>query len=283
MENTSELRIVNERIGWIGFANLFNANNASWWHTKKWIIQIAFWLLFVNGMLASMIWSLPAEKVSDAFTCLKSILTMKAVQQNLLASCFMNFLAMYMMALPVAAIIAGQDSIIGERQAGTAAWVLSKPVSRPAFILSKLAASTMGILITGVVIQNVVVYLQLSLRIGSPWPIGGFLGVMGMEFLNIFFYLTLTYMLSAIFSNRGIVLGISLAAALIGPAMLNSVPVIKDITPWSFFIPNVEVIPAGLNLIMGQPLPSFIPVISTALFCLVFIAVTIWRFQHEEF
>ena len=170
MENTTKLRMLKGRGWWMGFANLFHANNTKWWHTKKWIIQTVFWLLFINGLLAVMIWALPAEKVLKEFASLGTIKTMDALQQNLLAGALINFLVYYAFALPVGAIIAGQDSIIGERQAGTAAWVLSKPVSRLAFILSKLAASTIGMLIIAVVIQGMVAYIQLSFRMTSGWP-----------------------------------------------------------------------------------------------------------------
>lgn len=283
MENTDTLRTVRGQSWQMGFANLLHANNAKWWHTKKWIIQTAFWLLLVNGMLAAMIWGLPANIVSEAFASLEGITTMQAIRQNELATALMNFLAMYTIALPVGAIIAGQDSIIGERQAGTAAWVLSKPVSRLAFILSKLAASTTGILVTGVVIQGVAAYIQLSIRVGSPWPVGGYLGVMGLIVLTLLFYITLTYMLGAIFSNRGIVLGISLAVALLGPSMFLSLPVINVITPWTFFIPTETQVPAGLTLAFGQSPELALPIIGTAVFCLVFTVISLVRFQREEF
>ena len=283
MENTSTLRKINER-GWrMGFTNLFNANNTKYWHTKKWIVQTVFWLLFVNGMLAAMIWSIPAEQVPESFASLVSINDMKAVQQNPLAIILIDILAMYALALPIGAIIAGQDSIIGERQSGTAAWVLSKPVSRPAFVLSKLAASALGILITGVVIQGVVAYIQLSLRIGAPWPITGFLGVMGLVILGLFFYITLTFMLGSIFASRGAVLGISLGVALMGPSMLRSMPVIKDITPWTFFIPALEEVPVGLSLAFGQSPQLIVPIICTALFSLLFTVISLLRFRREEF
>jgi ABC-2 type transport system permease protein len=186
------------------------------------------------------------------------------------------------MGFPIAAIIAGQDAIIGERQSGTAAWVLSKPVSRPAFILSKMAASTIGILVTGVVFQGVIAYIQLSLRIGSPWPVAGFWGAMGMAFLNYMFYLLLSYMLGSIFTYRGYVLGISLALALIGPTMLRSLPFFKDFTPWAFFMPISDEVPTGIALAFGQPLASATPIICTALMCLVFIVVAILHFEREE-
>jgi len=283
MENTNELRTIPER-GWrTGFATLFHEANASWWHSKKWLLQSVLWLLFLNGILATILWSVPAEVLAATGAPLGSITTMEAVQQNPTVIALVYFLIFSALALPVAAIIAGQDAIIGERQSGTAAWILSKPVSRPAFILSKLAASTLGMLVTAVVVQGVAAYVQLSLRTGSPWPMAGFWAAMGLLFLNCWFYLTLTYMLGSIFTNRGRVLGISLAMALIGPAFLRSLPVIKDFTPWAFFANISEDVPVGIALALGQPPASVTPIICTALMCLIFTAVAILHFQREEF
>jgi ABC-type transport system involved in multi-copper enzyme maturation permease subunit len=39
---------------------------------------------------------------------------------------------------PIGVAVLAQGAIVGEKQSGTAAWVLSKPVSRSAFILAKL-------------------------------------------------------------------------------------------------------------------------------------------------
>ena len=283
MENSNTLRMVNER-GWrMGFANLFHGASAEWWHTKKWLIHIVAWLLFLNGMLASFLWKDSAGAPSQTAASLESLNSMAAVQQDPILSAFVVFLVFSGMALPVAAIIAGQDAIIGERQSGTAAWVLSKPVSRPAFIISRMVSSVIGIFVTGVVVQGMVAYIQLSLRIGSPWPITGFLGMVGLLSLNLLFYLALTYMLGSLFTSRGPVLGISLAMALIGPVVLNWMPIFKDFTPWAFFIPLTDEVPVGLAIALGQPPASVSSIICTALACLVFILVTLLRFQREEF
>ena len=66
-----------------------------------------------------------------------------------------------------AVIVIGQDTIIGEKQSGTAAWVLSAPVSRSAFIMAKLLANTIGFFVTIIVVQGLVAYVQLSLSDGS--------------------------------------------------------------------------------------------------------------------
>lgn len=282
MENTSALKMVHEH-GWLnGFANLFHAANSSFWGTRKWMIQAGLWLVLLNGP-ALFLWKIPADKISELYAALDSIKTMQAVQQNMLSVALILYVIFVAIGFPIAAIIAGQDAIIGERQSGTAAWVLSKPVSRPAFILSRLASRALGILIAGLVIHGVAVYAQLSLRIGSWWPAAEFAGAMGLAFLNTLFYLTLTYMLGALFSNRGAVLGISLSVALIGPVLLRSMPVLKDITPWTFFLDQSGNLPDGYALLLGQPAQSPIPIICTAVMCVLFTIVTILRFQREEF
>ena len=283
MENTNELRTIPER-GWrTGFATLFHEANAGWWHSKKWLVQSVIWLLLLNGILAGILWSIPAELLLATGAPLGSVTTMAAVQQNPTVIALVYFLILSALALPVAAIIAGQDAIIGERQSGTAAWVLSKPVSRPAFVLSRMVSSVIGIFVTGVVVQGMVAYIQLSLRIGSPWPITGFLGMMGMLALNLLFYLALTYMLGSLFTSRGPVLGISLGMALIGPVVLNWMPIFTDFTPWAFFMPITDDVPLGLAIALGQPPASVSSIICTALACLIFILVTLLRFQREEF
>lgn len=187
MESTNTLRIVNEH-GWrMGFANLFQVASGSFWRTKKWLIQIGIWLLCLNGMLASFLWQIPADMLSRAAASLGNIKTMAAAEDNPIAFAVMMFLMVCSMALPIAAIVAGQEAIIGERQSGTVAWLLSKPVSRPAFILSRLAVSAVGMLVTAVVIPGAVAYGMLSLKIGAPWPIAGFLAAMGMSFLKLIF------------------------------------------------------------------------------------------------
>ena len=284
MENTNDLRTLDEH-GWrMGFANLFREANGSWWGTRTWLVQIFIWLCLLNGMFAIFLWKAPADKAAEQITNIDQINTMEALQQNQTAGALTVFLTYSSLALPIAAIIFAQDAIIGERQSGTAAWVLSKPVSRPAFILSKLGAGAIGLLVTGVVIQGVVAYIQLSLSIGSPWPLPGFLGAMGLLILTIMVYLTLTFMLGSLFRSRGPVLGISLALAIGGPILASMMlPFLNEFTPWSFFMPISEDIPSGLAMALGQPLTSITPVVSSALLCLIFTVVTILRFQREEF
>ena len=61
-------------------------------------------------------------------------------------------------------VVFAQDALIGEKRSGTAAWLLSKPVSRTAFLTAKLAADAIGILVTFVIVQGVIGYYYLTSR-----------------------------------------------------------------------------------------------------------------------
>jgi ABC-2 type transport system permease protein len=281
MENTNSLKVVNVR-GWrMGFANLFKVANGSFWHTRSWIVQTLLWLLLLNGTIASVLWT--TTEILDRRAYPDNLTSMQIIGKDPVGNALIIFFVFASLGLPVSAIIKGQDAINNERKSGTAAWVLSKPVSRPAFILSKMFAGALSVFITGVVIQGVFVYTQLSVWTGSPWPVAGFLGAMGLIFLNYMFYLTLTYMLGSFFTSQGPVLGISLGLSLIGPSFVRGLPVINDITPWSFFLPISEDIPPGIAMFLGQPTSLIIPIIGTLLMCVVFTAIAILRFRREEF
>ncbi len=286
MGNANTLRMLPEQ-GWLsGFANLFGQACGRFWRTKKWIIQTVFWLIFLNGLLAAFIWPDRAALIAAIMVPIPANLTpMQTLDFDPLANALIMIVIFMGFGIPISTVITGQDAIIGERQSGTAAWVLSKPVTRPAFILSRMAAGAVGILVTGVVIQNIVVYSQISLLIGEPLPIAGFLGSMGLMALLTMYYLTLTFMLGSIFKNRGPVMGIVMFMALVGPAVLvKTVPYLGSVTPWSFIMDDPSGnMPMALALLRNQPIASVAPILGTALMCVVFTVIAILRFRREEF
>jgi ABC-2 type transport system permease protein len=108
-------------------------------------------------------------------------------------------------------IVLGQDAIIQERQTGTAAWVLSKPVSRAAFILAKLFADAWGVLVTMVLLQGVIAYAIYKYATGISLSIPGWLAGLGMVYLFLISVQALTLMLGTLVKSRGQLLGISTA------------------------------------------------------------------------
>jgi ABC-type transport system involved in multi-copper enzyme maturation permease subunit len=191
--------------------------------------------------------------------------------------------------VPLAAVSLGQDSILGEKHSGTAAWVLSKPLRRPAYVLAKLIADGLGLFVAWVVLPGVVVYFQLAGPADGYFTPLRIAGVMGLSYLNLLFFLTLALMLATFFNGRGPVLGISLALAWVGPMPFISDPIqryaswLYEILPWKLLIDFDTNQALAMDLANGRPLPTVTPIIATALWCVLFTAVAIWRMSREEF
>jgi hypothetical protein len=152
-------------------------------------------------------------------------------------------------------------------------------------VLTKLLAHSLGFLVVGVLLQGLIAYIQISAAAGAAWPLPGFLVALGLVYLNLLFYLTLTLMLGAFFSGRGPVLGIGFGL-LFGYQIFTSVAngVVANFGPWPLVL-NTGLNPEPFTILaaIGQPLPTYLPVFFTALWCVVFIALAVWRFSREEF
>ncbi len=254
--------------GWrMGLVNMLAKENFAWWRTRRWWIQILVAVLLLNGSLA---------------------LNLRDPQRTNVDLQAINFLNTSALFVPIIVVILAQDAILGERHSGTTAWVFSKPLKRPAFILSKLIAYGLGFLVTWVLIPNVIFYFQLVAAGRAGLSIPGFIGLIGLSFLNLLFYMTLALMLATLFNSRAPGLGISLLIAWLGPLQILSrpmekyVPWLEDILPWKLISGFGEAPLAGY-LVLGAPLPTLVPIIATLLWCVVFVGVAIWRIGREEF
>ena len=248
--------------GWrMGLANMLAKENVAWWRTRRWWIQCLIALFFLNFLTAL---NLRSGGISNAV---------------------ISFLWIAGAVAPVAAIIIGQDAVLGERLSGTAAWVLSKPIQRPAFILAKLIAYGVGLLATWVVLPGAIAYLEFAVLGKVHLPIPGFAGALGLAYLNLLFYLTLALMLATLFQGRGAVLGIALIV--VWGFMITPLGVLlADVMPWRLLIDlgiNGALPALGGYLLQGVPLPTVTSIIATAAWCVLFVGVAIWRIRREEF
>ncbi len=268
MASANNLQLLDER-GWRqGFANLFRKENGEWWHTRRWWTQSLLWLLIVNGILAVGIWVVPLVEPEEA----------GGLVENL--GIFMQLMGLFPM---YAVIVITQGAIIGEKQSGTAAWILSAPVSRSGFILSKLIANAIGFLGTVIILQGLVAYVQISLSEGSLLPPGPYLAELGLFSLYLLFYLALTLMLGTFFNTRGPVLGIAIGVAI--GSMLGMGQLFAGFMPWLVLI-LPEALPALVTaLVQGESIPAIwpVPIIVISLYTVLFVALAIWRFNREEF
>jgi ABC-2 type transport system permease protein len=178
-----------------------------------------------------------------------------------------------------------QGTIVGEKQSGTAAWILSKPVSRPAFVLAKLAGNTLGIAATIVLAQGLIAYALIYAGSGTMLPPLGFLAGLGVQLIHLFFYITLTLMLGAAFSRRGPVIAIPLLFIFLQQLLMGFFPVLANVLPWTLSVPpDTGNYPSVATALMtgAQPL-SYLPLATTLGASLLFVAIALWIFERLEF
>ncbi len=263
MSGNSDFEMVSEQ-GWRrGLGNLLDNELSRWWKTRMWWVECLIWGGVIGFMLGAVLFGTPDFKLEDG-------LMIYAVFAGIFPA--------------VAIIIIMQGALVGEKRDGTAAWVMSKPAARPAFILSKLIANGLGVLATMVVVPGLVAWSIFYIRMQVPLDPLRFLAAMGVIFISQLFYLSLTLMLGSLFNNRGSVIGIGLAFLFLQQYLVGMLPVLRYLIPWTLVVPlNNEtnaIVPA---LLSGQPPYSYIPLVAVLLECLLFVLVAVWRFNREEF
>ncbi len=272
MASNSILQPVTAR-GWrAGFNNLFSKENRDLWGTRSWLKQAIIWTAILIGILATVLYA-PME--NDASLLLlggKSVLGLTV------------FFTLAGSALSVGAIIMGQDEVLDEKRSGTVAWILSKPVSRVAFILAKVAANAIGILVIMVLLEGALAYGLIAIVTGRTFPILPYLGALGILYLDVMFYFLLALMFSAASNSRGAAIGIPLAILFGYQILVSLAPWLLQVTPWGLTNAggNNPTSSIAMALVFGQPVPA-LPILATLLWCVLFVVIAIWKFNRDEF
>jgi ABC-2 type transport system permease protein len=251
--------------GWRrGFGNLFRSENNLRWGRNRWIVSSLIWLAILNGLVFLVAYG---EAEGGATTA------------EIAAEGLAIFMTFGTIATAVGVVTGVQGTIIREKQLGTAAWVLSKPVSRSAFILAKLLSHTLVYLTLPLILPSLVFYAQSQMLWGQVPPSSQFLAGWLVMALHMLFYVSFTIMLGTLFSGRGSVSAIGLGFLFGGQIFPNFLPQwVTMLFPWKL---------SGLAtaLALGQPLPPgwIIPIIATLAWTIVFIVIALRRFEREEF
>ncbi|MBN2490464.1 MAG: ABC transporter permease [Planctomycetes bacterium] len=113
----------------------------------------------------------------------------------------------------VALVLAGAGAVSGERRAGTAALVLTKPLGRGGFVFAKLASQA-GLLAaaTGV---GTAVCAWMTLACFGTVPVGALLAAAALWLALALFLTAVTTLLSAALANTGAAAGLGMVAYLL--------------------------------------------------------------------
>jgi len=261
---------VKER-GWQrGMNNLLQGELSAWFRSSRWWKHLLMWFGIINVLMVIMV--IAAKQAALDGGEGPPILEMYGIFGGM----FVAFGVMIIM----------QRVIVGEKRAGTAAWVLSKPVTRTAFVISRLVINSLAIVLTSVVVPGLLVYVTFGALTDLGWlsPLGSIAGLL-MVVLHTFFWLTLVLMLGTLFDSSATVIAVPMVlyfglwfAPSIIPGLVYINPLLLTFTP----APD-KVQALATSLMLGQPVFSWLPLIATVAYCVIFVAVAIWRFNRQEF
>jgi ABC-2 type transport system permease protein len=263
--NTASLRLVQPR-GWTsGLGNFVARELGGWWTTRFWMIQAVIWAAAINAIPVMVLWVAPATDPN-----------LELPHGGLYAQGLQVFFEISAQFAAGAVAILGMGAIIGEVQSGTAAWLLSKPLSRRAFIIAKLVALGVGTLSLCVLVPGAAAYAQIAAATGQLPPLVPFALGLALVGLHTLMYVCLTLMLGAFVRSRGAVVGIALA-------LLFGQNLVSGFVGGSL----ASLLPHRLGALaasaaLEQPLPSYAALGSAAILSMLFAAGALWRFGREE-
>jgi len=267
MSSNAELQMVVGNGRFRGFGNLLQRENQNWWPLRRALSRAALWVFLLNGIVALSLFVFPTLTDPEGNLLF---------EDNPLQTSSEMFVGLAAVALAIGVIVALQDSIIEEIQLGTAAWVMSKPVSRTAFVAAKLVASVLGLLFLMILPVALVAYGLFWLYEPGAFAPFNFAGMMAVVTLHALFYLTLALLMGTLTTRRSVLLAVTLGS-LLGGGMVP-IKALVQISPW-------QLQQVGMMTLNGVPLDSLALTMigATIVWCVVFLVAAVWRFQRSEF
>ena len=251
--------------GWSrGLDTMLQSGLARWFKTRSWWTNCLIWGGLAGGITSAVAFNSEPPPFAD------------------LLLIYMVFVGLFPV---VGIVILMQDALVGEKSEGTAAWVLSKPVTRQAFLISKVIANSVGVLATMVIVPCLIGYIIISIAHKSMVDPMGYLGAMLVVFINDFYFLSLTLMLGSFFSNRAPVIGIPLAVLFLQQNLINFLPFLRFVFPWNLVVPIGNTTPLVYSLMLRQPVQQGHLILLGIILVqeILFISLSLWRFNREEF
>lgn len=260
MANTEMLKLISTTGSLSGFSNLFRRDLRLWWGTRFGLIHLVIWPVILNGIIAI-------------------IIVNEGEVPNIALSAIEPFMGISYWFPIIGILIIAQNAIIGERLSGTAAWILSGPVSRRAFLLSKLIPIAIGGLTTMVALPGLIAFFEFSLipADGSSLAFGSLLAGQSVMALQFIFFLTLTFLAGTLVNSRGLVITIPIVVWLGALLPLQILPSwFVNLTPW-------PITSMAWTLARGDTPESLMSLLSTVVWIIAFVIIALWRFEREEF
>lgn len=247
-----------------GFLPIAAREVRRWLFTTRGPVHLALWSGLLGGALALALFVIPNAMPEDELMTLADRL--EAGRQF--------FFGLGTLATAIGVIVGMQDGLIEDRASGTAELVLSKPLSRTAYMLGRLVPNLAAFLVTMIAVPAVAGAVLFAV-VDPAFSLPHFARSVVVLALHLIFYATLATLLGTLLRNRGPYVGIGLGV-LLGGALVP-VPAIVRLTPWK--LADVAILAAaGLEL----PADATIMIASTVIWSALFLVAAIVRMERME-
>jgi ABC-type transport system involved in multi-copper enzyme maturation permease subunit len=243
-----------------GFSNLFYMEMSRWWKSKHWIFQIILWSGYINLSMISLLIGNPTE-----LDVLKVL------------GLFFGF------PPTIAVVIIMGEVILGERKAGTIQWIISKPCSRTAFLSSKLLSNSLGVVASMVYIPGITVYFLIMFVGNIQFDFISYVTGLSIISLILIFYLTLSIMLGTISNQNSLVIGLPILFNFGIFYFLQNIREFFAFFPHGLFFPISSEYSLFSSVVMRLPIETFMPIVITLGLIIIFILISLYKFNKEEF
>jgi len=174
-----------------------------------------------------------------------------------------------------AAIILAMGAVSTERDRGTAPFVLSKTVSRRAFIAAKVAAiGAILAICTGLAVAVAWIYAAVLFE---PLQVGGWIALAVLAWLGLAAWAALTFLGSTVTGSTAAAAGIGFGAFVL-LSIASAIPNVGRFLPGGLAAPAIA-------LASGLPVDAsdvVTPVVATAVLIVVAIGAADWSFSRQE-
>jgi ABC-2 type transport system permease protein len=171
------------------------------------------------------------------------------------------------------ALLLPMGAVAREKERGTAAFVLTKPLTRAAFLTAKLVA-LLAVLAAGIILAAAAAYFYTALLF-TPIALGGFIACTLLILLSLLVYASLTFLGSTLTRSQ-------LAAAGIGIGAWIAISLIGVIPAAAQFTPAGLLDPAGA-LARGASPPHLVQsLLANISICAIVLALAWLSFRRQE-
>jgi len=174
-----------------------------------------------------------------------------------------------------AAILLAMGSVAGEKDRGTAAFILSKPATRGAFLGAKFLTMALVLgLATAIAVVTGWVYTAILF---APPSAGAWVLMGVLAWLGLVAWAAITFLASAVTGSTAAAAGVGFLALLV-LSLLAAIPALGAYLPSGLATPALAVAGGG----PVEALDVIKPVVATVTLVFAALAIALWSFRRQE-